>query len=133
MRIGELADRTGISTKAIRYYEDIGVLPEPSRSSNGYRTYEEDQVRRLGFIRDAQVAGLSLTEIQLILELRDEGEPTCDHTIGLLQAHRDDVDRQLRELARTRDHLQDMIDNARTLDPAECNDPNRCQTIVHQN
>ena len=64
MKIGDLAQQSGLSTKAIRYYEDIGVLPDPERSSNGYRSYDKGVVDRIGFIRDAQAAGLSLTEIQ---------------------------------------------------------------------
>ncbi len=95
MKIGDLAQQTGLSTKAIRYYEDIGVLPDPARSSNGYRSYDSGAVDRSGFIRDAQAAGLALTEIQLILDLRDSGESTCEHTIALLESHLDDVETQL--------------------------------------
>lgn len=132
MKIGELARRTGVSTNTIRYYEDIGVLPEPERLPNGYRRYESSMVDRLAFIRDAQAAGLSLVEIQLILELRDQGEPTCQHTIAMLEDHLSDVDRQLQELSRTRQRLVTMIDRAKRLDPSHCQDPNRCQTIARQ-
>ena len=133
MKIGELATKTGLSAKTIRYYEGIGILPEPARSANGYRAYDRQVIDRIGFIRDAQSAGLTLTEIQLILELRDEGESTCHHTIALLESHLDEVDGQLAELSRTRVRLQGMIEGARQLDPADCNDPNRCQTIGTQN
>jgi len=133
MKIGTLADRSGLSTKAIRYYEDIGILPTPQRSSNGYRTYDNGVLDRIGFIRDAQAAGLSLTEIQLILELREEGESTCGHTIGLLESHLADVENQLDELRRTQTRLRAMIVTARSLDPAKCDDPNRCQTITRLN
>lgn len=129
MKIGQLAQTTGLSTKTIRYYEDIGVLPEPERQVNGYRTYEKTVVERLAFIRDAQAAGLSLVEIQWILELRDQGESTCGHTISLLESHLDDVENQMAELERTKKSLSAIIDRARRLDPAECNDPDRCQTI----
>ncbi len=129
MKIGQLADRTGVSTKAIRYYEDIGVLPEPARADNGYRTYDDSTEDRITFIRDAQTAGLSLTEIQLILDLRDRGESTCGHVIATLEDHLRDVDRQMSEMARTRDRLSGLIERARSLDPDTCDDPNRCQTI----
>lgn len=129
MKIGELAKETGLSTKTIRYYEGIGVLPEAHRLPNGYREYEAATIDRLAFVRDAQAAGLSLTEIQLILELRDEGESTCGHTIVLLESHLADIDRQLVELGRTRSRLNKMIDKAKGLNPATCTDPNRCQTI----
>lgn len=133
MKIGELATETGLSTKTIRYYEHIGILPEPTRAPNGYRAYDRHVVDRIGFIRDAQAAGLALTEIQVILELRDQGESTCHHTITLLESHLDDLERQLTELSRTRDRIEGMIERARDLNPADCNDPNRCQTIARQN
>ena len=122
MKIGQLARRTGISTKAIRYYEELGVLPEPERAPNGYRVYDPAAADRITFIQDAQSAGLSLMEIQAILELRDAGESTCAHVIASLEIH-------LRELVRTRRRLTDIIDQAKSLDPAECDDPFRCQTI----
>jgi len=133
MKIGDVAQQTGLSTKTIRYYEDIGVLPDPVRAPNGYRSYDDGVVTRLRFIREAQTAGLSLTEIQWILDLKDEGESTCGHTIEFLESHLDNVETQLNELERTRDQLQEMIMSARRLDPATCNNPDRCQTIANQN
>ena len=53
MRIGVLGKQTGLSTKTIRYYEDIGILPEPERTASGYRDYEEPALERLGFIKAA--------------------------------------------------------------------------------
>ena len=129
MKIGQLAERTGVSTKAIRYYEQIGVLPEPKRAHNGYRAYDPGAAERIAFIQDAQSAGLSLLEIQMILELRDGGESTCGHVIATLETHLAELDRQLEELNRTRRRLTDIITRARSLDPAVCDDPNRCQTI----
>ena len=129
MRIGELAARTGVTTKTIRFYEGIGVIPEPQRTANGYRVYDERAVARLRFVRDAQAAGLSLVEIDLILDLRDQGESSCEHVISMLESHLSDVDRQLEELGRTKERLQAMTARARNLDPSACTDPNRCQTI----
>jgi len=129
MKIGQLAERAGLSTKAIRYYETIGILPEPERAPNGYRSYSPATAERIAFIRDAQTAGLSLVEIQTVLELRDGGEATCGHVIASLQTHLDEVDRQMIELGRTKQRLSEIIDRARSLDPADCTDPNRCQTI----
>jgi MerR family copper efflux transcriptional regulator len=129
MKIGQLAERAGVSTKTIRYYEDIGVLPEPDRAANGYRNYTTTTADRLAFIQDAQTAGLSLLEIQMILELRDSGQSTCGHVIGSLEAHLEEVDRQMEDLQRTRKRLSEIIDRANALDPADCDDPNRCQTI----
>ena len=129
MKIGQLAEATGISTKAIRYYEDIGVLPQPDRAPNGYRTYDIASAERIAFIQDAQSAGLSLLEIQMILDLREAGESTCGHVISSLEMRLNDVDRQMAELQRTQQRLKAIIGRARSLNPDECDDPNRCQTI----
>lgn len=129
MKIGELADTAGLSTQAIRYYENIGLLPEPEREANGYRTYGTRTVDRLSFIQDAQAAGLSLVEIQMILELRDQGESTCGHVIFLLEEKVDDISRQMDELARAKERLRETVKRARGLNPSECRDPVRCQTI----
>lgn len=130
MWIGELARRSGLSPTTIRYYEDVGLIPEPGRAANGYRDYEPEAVERLRFIRDAQDSGLSLAEIASILELRSQGEPTCHHVIGLLERHLDDVDRRIQQLEASRDTYAALIRRARNLDPADCTDPSRCQTIT---
>lgn len=132
MKIGELSQRTGISTKTIRYYEDIELLPPPLREPNGYRSYEDESVDRLQFIRDAQATGLTLTEIASIVDLRGRGEATCQHVIDLLERHLHDLDEHIRSLKRTRRKLAAMAQRAQTLDPSTCTDPNRCQTIAHQ-
>ncbi|HEX6221719.1 MAG TPA: MerR family transcriptional regulator, partial [Acidimicrobiia bacterium] len=128
MKIGQLAEETGVSAKAIRYYEEIGVLPPARRESNGYRTFDTAAADRISFIQDAQSAGMSLLEIQLILDLRDHAEPTCGHVIATLESHLEEVDRQMADLRRTRERLTEIIQRARSLDPAECDNPNRCQT-----
>ena len=67
MRIGEIAELAGVTTKTVRYYERIGILPEPDRTPSGYRDYGVGTLERLRFIRDAQATGLSLAEIHSIL------------------------------------------------------------------
>lgn len=129
MRIGELATRTGTTTKTIRYYEDIGILPEPDRDINDYRNYSEEAVDRLDFIRDAQATGLTLTEIASILDLRSQGETTCHHVIDLLERHMTALDKHIKTLGQTRKKLASLTERARSLDPVDCVEPNRCQTI----
>ena len=130
MRIGELARRAGTTTKTIRYYEEIGLIPETDRDINDYRNYSEDAVDRLEFIRDAQATGLTLTEIASVLDLRSQGEATCHHIIDLLERHVAALDRHIETLHQTRDKLASLTEHARHLDPADCVDPNRCQTIT---
>ncbi len=130
MKIGQLADRCGVSTKTIRYYEDIGLLAEPARTSSGYRNYSDDAVERLRFVRDAQATGLTLAEIASVLELKGSGERSCGHTMALIDEHLASIDRQIEQLAAARAQLADLADRGRTLDPAACTDPNRCQVIA---
>ncbi len=132
MKIGELSRRTGATTKTIRYYEEIRLLPSPPREANGYRSYDEEAVDRLLFIRDAQATGLTLAEVASILELRGQGESTCSHVIELIERHLHDLDEHIKSLRRTRKKLAAMAERARGLDPSTCTDPNRCQTISHE-
>ena len=129
MRIGEVAKRSGLSATTVRYYEDIGLLPRPARAANGYRDYEPDAVERLHFVRDAQHSGLTLEEIASILELRTQGKPTCHHVIELMERHLEDVDRHIDRLQASRSLYATLIARAKTLDPADCTEPDRCQTI----
>lgn len=129
MKIGQLAGTAGVTTKTVRYYESIGVLDEPERTGAGYRSYGPDAIARLDFVRQAQSSGLTLTEIRSILEIKDEGGRSCEHTRALLGRHLDELDAKITELKRARVELRGMYDRAASLDPAECTDANRCQVI----
>jgi DNA-binding transcriptional MerR regulator len=129
MRIGELGELGGVSTKTIRYYESIGLLEEPSRTPAGYRDYGAATVERIEFIRDAQASGLTLAEIASVLELKSAGERSCEHTAKLLDRHLEEIEAQIERLQSARQTLSELAARARTLDPASCTDPNRCQVI----
>jgi MerR family transcriptional regulator, copper efflux regulator len=129
MRIGELAERAGVSTKTVRYYESIGLLPAPDRTASGYREYDADASDRLGFIRDAQASGLSLAEIASILELKDQGRRSCEHTRDLVRRRLGEIDDQIERLLATRRELVVLAERAESVDPADCTDPHRCQVI----
>lgn len=129
MRIGEVAERAGVTTKALRYYESIGLLPSPERTSSGYRSYGPDILERVRFIRDAQSAGLSLTEIQSILELKAEGHRSCEHTRSLLHRRIDEIDAQIDRLRHTRRELERLVERAERASPTDCVDEHRCQVI----
>ncbi len=128
MRIGELADRLEISPKAIRFYEASGLLPEPERTSAGYRIYEESDVERLTFIKSAQRLGLSLDDIQEILAFRDHGELPCGHVRRLLARQVADIQRRIDELKALRDQLTEL--DARTRD-LSVTDSGYCAIISH--
>lgn len=129
MRIGELADEVGVTTKTIRYYEEIGLLPEAERTSSGYRDYGSSALDRLRFIRDAQATGFSLAEIQSVLELKDQGERTCEHTRTLLRRQIDEIEARIERLQETRRGLLVLAAKADAVDPSDCTDPHRCQVI----
>lgn len=129
MRIGELADAAGVSPKTVRYYESIGLLAPPQRRPNGYRRYDSAVLKRLSFIRDAQAAGLTLSEVGRILQMKADGEGTCAHTRSLLHRHLDDVTDQIRRLEAAKAELEALVERADALDPKDCTDPSRCQVI----
>ena len=120
MRIGELAARAGVTAKALRFYEQVGVLPEPARTSAGYRDYDSGALARLGFVKAAQAAGLTLAEIRQVIAVRDSEGPPCVHVAALLDQHLADLDGRIAELAATRVEVERLRARARTLDPAAC-------------
>ncbi|MGF1596034.1 MAG: heavy metal-responsive transcriptional regulator [Acidimicrobiales bacterium] len=130
MRIGALAREVGVSPTTVRYYESIGLLPEPARTGSGYRDYDADSLERLRFVRDAQASGLTLTEIASVLEMKDAGSTSCAHTADLLERHITELDVQIARLVEARSELTTLAARARSLDPAACTDPNRCQVIA---
>lgn len=130
MKIGELAERAGVSAKTVRYYESIGLLAEPERTTSNYRDYGADAVDRLRFIRDSQAAGLTLAEVGSILEMKDAGESTCGHTRDLVHRHLADIDAQIAALQAQRVEMAALAERADGVDPGACTDPHRCQVIA---
>ena len=124
MLIGEVAERSGVSAKTIRYYEEIGLAPAPSRTPAGYRDYDDEIIDRLAFVRAAQAAGLTLGEIRGIVSLRDDGDAPCGHVLELLRTRTRELDRTIRDLRSLRHDLRFLVDRAALLDPADC-DPRR--------
>src|SRR5829696_5069903 len=129
MLIGEVAHRSGVPAKTLRYYEDIGLLDPPTRSPSGYRDFDEVVLDRLTFIRSAQAAGLSLGEIRGIVALRDAGQTPCGHVLDLLRARGTEIDRTIRELRVLRADLNRLVERAEGLDPADCDPRNVCHVI----
>lgn len=129
MRIGELGEAVGLTTKTIRYYESIGLLPATERTASGYRVYGPDAVERLRFVKQAQASGLTLAEIGSILEIKDAGGQSCEHTRSLLRRHLDDLDAQIEAMEKQRAELALLAERAGGLDPSTCTDVNRCQVI----
>jgi len=129
MRIGELAARCGVPTRTIRFYERRHLLLPALRTAGGYRDYDEAAVARLCFVRQAQAAGLSLSEIASIIDLRDEGITPCEHVGRLLDAKLAETRDRIRSLRALETELGRLVERAQTLDPAECADPAICRIL----
>lgn len=128
MRIGELANQLGLNPRTIRYYESIGLLPEPARTPSGYRDYDERAGELLTFIRTAQGLGITLDEIREILAVRDRGQQPCSYVRDLLRQQVDDIDERIAELGRLRNELVTLDAIADQLpDPG----PSQCRLIEH--
>ena len=129
MLIGEVASRSGVPAKTLRYYEDVGLLDPPERSVSGYRDYDESVLDRLRFIRSAQSLGLTLGEIRSVVALRDDGETPCGHVLDLLRRRTGEIDRTIRELRTLKTDLARLVERAEQLDPADCEAGRVCHLI----
>jgi DNA-binding transcriptional MerR regulator len=129
MRIGEVAEATGVSTKALRFYESEGLVAEPDRTESGYRDYQPDAIQRVGFIKRAQAAGLTLREIGEIIAVREDGRAPCAHVAELVDERLDEVDRRLEELRDVRAQLVKLRERVDRLDPRDCPPDEICAAI----
>jgi len=129
-QIGELAARSGLTPDALRYYERLGLLPPPQRTSGGFRVYAPATLDRLRFIRQAQTLGLSLQEIRTLVSYADRGGvKRCQRVHDLLQHKIADLDTRLAELQEFRRTLQGYFEECeRTLVKG---DREECPVIEH--
>lgn len=130
MRIGEVAEQSGVSEKTLRYYEEIGVVDPPPRTTSGYRDYTPDVLERLAFVKAAQSVGLKLGEIRGVIALAREGEPPCAHVLDLIGRRRAEIDARIAGLERMRDELGALERRGRRLDPRRCSPARVCHVIA---
>jgi len=112
VRIGKLAERSGVRAKTIRYYEEIGLLAEPRRLANGYRSFGEDDCERLRFIRRAKGLGLRLAAIRGILELYDAGGVPCPRVRQVARQRLSELDQQISRLQQLRSDVATLLETA---------------------
>ncbi|HVM07965.1 MAG TPA: heavy metal-responsive transcriptional regulator [Acidimicrobiales bacterium] len=129
MLISDVARRSGVPAKTLRYYEDIGLVDAPPRSSSGYRVYDEGVLERLRFIRSAQALGLTLGEIRSVIALREGGETPCGRVLELLRDRAADIDRTIRELRALQADLNQLVTRAEHLSPSDCDPRGVCHLI----
>ena len=109
MRIGELAQQSGVGVQALRYYERRGLISKPARRASGYRDYPPDTIRLIRLIKWAQRLGFTLDEIREMVSLIENRTPN-----GAVRARAarkiQDVDEKIRNLQSMREALQSLVD-----------------------
>lgn len=118
--IGQLSAETGTKVPTIRYYEDIGLLPEPERTAGNQRRYGKQQVDRLRFIRHCRDMGFPLADIRALLDLSDDPERSCASADTIARHQLQEVERRLASLASLRQELCRMIDQCAGGTVADC-------------
>jgi MerR family mercuric resistance operon transcriptional regulator len=96
--IGRLSKLTGVNIETIRYYERIGIMPNPRRSEGGQRIYNESQLKRLRFVKRSRLIGFGLEEIRALLALDDQDELSCNEVYSLTEGHLKEVQEKIIEL-----------------------------------
>ena len=129
MRIGELARQSGVPATALRFYEQLGLLPEPGRTESGYRVYGDETLDRLAFIRAAQAVGLTLAEVRQVLGVRDAGEAPCRVVTDLVERRHADVKARIAGLRRLERELAALGARAAKLHPRDCDPSGICHVI----
>lgn len=109
MRTREVAERAGVNTQTLRYYERRGLLAEPPRSPAGYRDYPDAAVRVLRFVKRAQELGFTLVEVEELLGLAEGRPEACESVRTLAQAHVIDLERKIADLRRMRASLDALV------------------------
>jgi DNA-binding transcriptional MerR regulator len=118
MRIGDVAHRTGVSTRALRYYEEQGLL-SPERTASDQRTYADSAVERVRLIQQFFTAGLSSRTISQMLPCIDSGESSAE-AFQLLEDERERITAAMADLAAARDALDRIIAITRHPTPEHC-------------
>ncbi len=120
LTIGMLARKTGTKVQTIRYYEQIGLMPEPGRTAGGQRRFDEADVDRLSFIRHARQLGFSLDAIRELLELSDHPDRPCKEANAIASRHLREVERRIARLEALRTELSRMVRLCRGGRVADC-------------
>ena len=108
IQIGALSKQTGVHIETIRYYERIGIMPDPLRKEGGHRIYDQPLVKRLSFIARSRKLGFSLGEIRGLLSLVDEHEFTCAQVRTMTLDHAAEITRKITDLKKLERVLRDM-------------------------
>lgn len=120
MNIAKSGSRSGLSAKTIRYYEDIGLLPEPQRSGSGYRQYSDSDVALQRFVRRARAFGFSVAECRSLLELYRDPRRASAKVRELTLSKIAEIDAKLAELKEIRGELMRLTEACRGDEQPDC-------------
>lgn len=120
MNIGEAAARSGVPSKTIRYYEDVGLIRAAPRSGNGYRAYDQRDVHMLRFVQRARSLGFSLSECHQLLDLYRDPHRTSADVKSLTLRRIAELDRKMAALAGMRATLAHLAEHCHGDDRPEC-------------
>jgi Hg(II)-responsive transcriptional regulator len=109
MRTAEVAGRAGVNPQTLRYYERRGLLPVPPRSAAGYRSYPDDTVRVIRFVKRAQELGFTLDEVEELLHLARGGPSSCASARAVASARLADLTAKIADLERMRTSLRQLV------------------------
>ncbi|MGH6755560.1 MAG: MerR family transcriptional regulator [Bradyrhizobium sp.] len=107
--IGEAARRSGVKVPTIRYYEQVGLLPEPPRTDGNRRFYQKSDVRRLAFIRHARELGFDVDAIRTLLVLQDDPGQPCAAADAIARSRLADVEQRIASLLALKTELERMV------------------------
>ena len=108
MKIHELSKQSGSHLETIRYYEKMGLMPEPKRLANGYRDYDETSLKQLKFIKTCRALDFSLAEIKFFNEMKTQQSQHCE-VDSMLAKHLVSVEEKIAELTEIKHFLQSLI------------------------
>jgi Cu(I)-responsive transcriptional regulator len=119
MNIGDVAARSGLPAKTIRYYEDIGLI-RPGRAENGYRAFREADLHKLGFLARARGLGFSIEECRALLALWEDRARASAEVKRIARVHMDDIARKIAELEEMQATLTDLVQACAGDDRPDC-------------
>ncbi|MFQ5562183.1 MAG: helix-turn-helix domain-containing protein [Parvularculaceae bacterium] len=117
---GELARRAGCHLETIRYYENVGLMPEPDRTDSGHRLYDQERERRLKFILRARELGFTIDELKGLLGLVDRNELSCGDMYDLTHSHIVSIRQKIADLRRLEKTLVEISTQCARGNAPEC-------------
>lgn len=118
--IGEMSRKSGVNIETIRYYERIGIMPDPVRTQGGNRQYDDSQLKRLAFIKRCRDLGFGIDEIRVLLGMVDRQDFTCGEVHRMTVEHLKNIRRKMADLTRLETVLKRMAAECGRRDVPEC-------------